>query len=129
MPAAAAGACNHPPSGRSRRSDRGEPGTRDPPRRLEQAIATTTTGGRIAVLSYHSGEDRIVKRVFRHAATGGCTCPSGLPCVCGAVRTVRIVRPEHREPGAAERAANPRSESARLRVVERIEPVENEGVR
>ena len=91
------------------------------PTALERAIAALVPRGRVAVLSYHSGEDRIVKAAFRAAATGGCVCPPGLPCVCGAVRTVRIVRPEHREPAAAERAANPRSESARLRIVERLE--------
>jgi 16S rRNA (cytosine1402-N4)-methyltransferase len=90
------------------------------PAALEQAIEAVRPGGRVAALSYHSGEDRIVKRVFRHAVTGGCTCPPGLPCICGAVRTVRIVRPETRTPSADERAANPRSESARLRIVEKL---------
>ncbi len=90
------------------------------PDALDQAIDVLAPGGRVAVLSYHSGEDRIVKAAFRHAATGGCTCPPGLPCVCGAVRTVRIVRPEHRSASAAERAVNRRAESARLRIVERL---------
>lgn len=90
------------------------------PDALEQAISALAPGGRLAVLSYHSGEDRIVKAAIRGAATGGCRCPAGLPCVCGAVRTVRIVRPEHREPSPAERETNPRSESARLRVAEKI---------
>ena len=48
--------------------------------------------GRVAVLTYHSGEDRIVKQRFSEAATGACTCPPGLPCVCGATPTVRRVR-------------------------------------
>jgi 16S rRNA (cytosine1402-N4)-methyltransferase len=91
------------------------------PDALGQAIDALEVDGRLAVLSYHSGEDRIVKAAIRQAATGGCRCPAGLPCVCGAVRTVRIVRPEHREPTPAERAANPRSESARLRAATKIE--------
>ena len=72
------------------------------------------------MLSYHSGEDRIVKERFRAAETGGCECPTGLPCVCGAVRTVRLVRRVPKTPSAAEVATNRRAASARLRVVERI---------
>ncbi len=74
------------------------------------------------MLSYHSGEDRIVKDRLR-AATGACDCPPGLPCVCDAVQTVRLVRGVPKRPSAAERAANPRAASARLRVAERIEPL------
>jgi 16S rRNA (cytosine1402-N4)-methyltransferase len=87
---------------------------------LDDTIARTTPGGRVAVLTYHSGEDRIVKGHFRHAVTGGCTCPPGLPCVCDAVRTVRLVRPEKRMARPEELARNPRAESARLRAVERL---------
>lgn len=88
---------------------------------LDQAIAATVPGGRIAVLSYHSGEDRIVADRFRQAVTGGCECPPELPCVCGAVRTVRIVRGVPKRPSPDEQASNPRARSARLRVVERID--------
>ena len=63
-------------------------------------------GGRIAVLSYHSGEDRIVKDRFRRA-TGACDCPPDLPCVCGAVQTVRLVRGVPRRPSAAETRGQP----------------------
>jgi 16S rRNA (cytosine1402-N4)-methyltransferase len=87
---------------------------------LDAAIARTSPGGRIAVLSYHSGEDRIVKERMRAAETGGCACPPELPCVCHAVQTVRVVRKVPRTPSAAEIVANPRASSARLRVVERI---------
>ncbi len=90
------------------------------PSAIDAAIAATGVGGRIAVLSYHSGEDRIVKDRFREAETGNCECPPGLPCVCGAVRTVRIVRGIAKRPSAAEAASNRRAASARLRVVERI---------
>jgi 16S rRNA (cytosine1402-N4)-methyltransferase len=87
---------------------------------VDDAIEATGPGGRVAVLSYHSGEDRIVKDRFRVAATGGCTCPVGLPCVCDAVRTVRLLRPGAWKPTKAEIAENPRAESARLRVVEKL---------
>jgi 16S rRNA (cytosine1402-N4)-methyltransferase len=87
---------------------------------LTQAIDALVPGGRCVVLAYHSGEDRIVKDVFRTAATGGCTCPPGLPCVCGATPTVRELRRGARKPSAAEVAANPRAEAARLRAAEKI---------
>lgn len=92
------------------------------PGALDDAIARLAPGGRGAVLSYHSGEDRIVKERFRHAETGGCTCPPRLPCGCGAVRTVRLLWRGSRTPGAAELAANPRAASARLRAVEKLGP-------
>ena len=90
------------------------------PDALDTAMARTAPGGRIAVLSYHSGEDRIVKERMRLAVTGGCACPPDLPCVCDAVQTVRLVRQVPRRPGPAELDGNRRSTSARLRVVERI---------
>lgn len=91
------------------------------PAALDDAIARLVPGGRIVVLAYHSGEDRIVKDRLRNAETGGCTCPPGLPCVCGAVPLVRLLGRGSRRPGAAEVAANPRSESARLRAAERLD--------
>lgn len=90
------------------------------PTALDDALDLLSPGGRCVVLSYHSGEDRIVKDRFRHAATGGCTCPPGLPCVCGATPTVRLLTRGARRPSPAEVAANRRSESARLRSVERL---------
>ena len=90
------------------------------PGALDQAIEKTRPGGRVIALAYHSGEDRIVKDRFRHAATGGCTCPVGLPCVCDAVATVRLLRPGALKPQAAEIALNRRAESARLRAVEKL---------
>lgn len=91
------------------------------PEALDKAIDALVPGGRVAVLSYHSGEDRIAKDRIRHAETGGCECPSDLPCVCGAVQTVRIVRAPKR-PGRAEAERNRRASSARLRVAEKIVP-------
>lgn len=88
---------------------------------LEKAIALLAPGGRCVVLAYHSGEDRIVKSTFRTAATGGCECPPGLPCGCGAVPTVRLLKRGAWKPSADEIARNRRSESARLRAVEKLE--------
>ena len=87
---------------------------------LEAAIDALAPGGRIAVLSYHSGEDRIVKQVLREAETGGCTCPPGLPCACGATPTLRLLRRGGRTPSAPELERNPRAESARLRSAEKL---------
>ncbi len=92
------------------------------PDALDQAVEATRPGGRIAVLAYHSGEDRIVKERFALAA-GACDCPHDLPCVCGAIQTVRIVRGVPKKASDDERTSNRRAVSARLRVVERIEAV------
>lgn len=91
------------------------------PDALDRAVAATVPGGRIAVLSYHSGEDRIAKQRFAIAA-GACDCPHDLPCVCGAIQTVRIVRGIAKRASAAEQQRNRRSSSALLRVVEKTEP-------
>lgn len=96
---------------------------------IDSAIARTAPGGRVAVLSYHSGEDRIVKDRMRVAATGDCACPPELPCVCDAVQTVRIVRGIARTPSKAEQANNRRAGSARLRVVERVPDAPTRGRR
>jgi 16S rRNA (cytosine1402-N4)-methyltransferase len=90
------------------------------PTAIDAALEMTAPRGRVAVLAYHSGEDRIVKERFRRAVTGGCTCPPGLPCVCDAVQTVRLLRQGAWKPTAAEVQANPRAESARLRAVEKL---------
>jgi 16S rRNA (cytosine1402-N4)-methyltransferase len=90
------------------------------PGAIDQAIDLLAPGGRCVVLAYHSGEDRIVKERFRTASTGGCTCPPGLPCVCGATPTVRLLKRGAWKPSAAEITANPRAESARLRAVEKL---------
>ena len=86
---------------------------------LDEAIDRLVPGGRGVVLSYHSGEDRLVKDRFSQAATGGCTCPARLPCACGAPPTATARRRSVR-PSTVEVEANPRAKSARLRVVERL---------
>ena len=86
---------------------------------LHRSIDVLAPAGRLVVLSYHSGEDRIVKQVMRDAESGGCTCPSGLPCVCGAISTLELIRRGGVTPSADELSVNPRSESARLRVAQR----------
>ena len=89
---------------------------------LDAAIDLLGAGGRLVTLAYHSGEDRLVKDRFLSASTGDCVCPPTLPCVCGARPTVRLLTRGARKPSAAEVAANPRSESARLRAVEKLAP-------
>jgi 16S rRNA (cytosine1402-N4)-methyltransferase len=82
---------------------------------LPAALDVLRPGGRIAVISFHSLEDRIVKRFFRREEHG-CTCPPDFPvCVCGQEPTLRLLTRKAIRPGADETAANPRSGSARLR--------------
>lgn len=85
---------------------------------LGQALALVAPGGRVVAISYHSGEDRLVKAAFRHAIDGGCTCPPGLPCVCGAKATARNLTRGGITPTVEECSDNPRATSARLRAVE-----------
>src|SRR4051812_13333636 len=75
---------------------------------LDAAMSRTAVGGRVAVLSYHSGEDRIAKQRMRLAVTGGCECPPGLPCGRGAGETVRIGPGIARTPPPAEPAGERR---------------------
>ncbi|MDA8080744.1 MAG: 16S rRNA (cytosine(1402)-N(4))-methyltransferase RsmH [Actinomycetota bacterium] len=88
---------------------------------LEKAFDLLAPGGRIAVLSYHSGEDSIVKSLFREQVTGGCICPTRYGCVCGAVAKARYVV-RSKAPSKEEIEGNPRSRSARLRAVEMLSP-------
>jgi 16S rRNA (cytosine1402-N4)-methyltransferase len=87
---------------------------------LEDAVDCLTTGGRLAVISFHSLEDRITKATFRRLADP-CICPPDLPaCVCGRQPIVDILTRRPIVPSPQETAANPRARSARLRVVARL---------
>ncbi len=88
---------------------------------IEAAISRLHPRGRIAVIAYHSLEDREVKTQFREAAKG-CVCPPRIPvCICGHEPRVRLLTRRAVRPGEAECARNPRARSARLRVAERLE--------
>ena len=87
---------------------------------LDGAISVLAPGGRLAVMSYHSLEDRMVKAAFREAETGGCVCPPGLPCACGAEPTVKLLKRGAWKASEAEIETNRRAESVRLRAVERL---------
>ena len=88
---------------------------------LPAALDMLRPGGRVAVISFHSLEDRIVKHTFREWARG-CTCPPEFPiCVCGHEPELRVLTPKPIRPSAREAALNPRATSARLRVGEKVE--------
>lgn len=93
---------------------------------LPVALAALAPGGRVAVLSYHSLEDRAVKRFFNEEA-GGCTCPPDFPvCVCGARARVRVLTRRPIRPPADEIVHNRRASAARLRAAERLVDAELE---
>jgi 16S rRNA (cytosine1402-N4)-methyltransferase len=90
-------------------------------RALPAALEMLRPGGRLGVISFHSLEDRIVKRFLRNAERG-CTCPPDFPvCVCGSEPTMRATPRRAVRPTAAEIARNPRAQSARLRVGTKVE--------
>lgn len=87
---------------------------------LPQAIKALAPGGRLAVIAFHSLEDRIVKRAFK-ATAGMCVCPPEQPfCDCEREAQVRLLKPFPMRPSEDEVAQNPRARSARLRVVEKL---------
>ena len=87
---------------------------------IENAVSRMRKGGRVAIITFHSLEDRIVKQAFQKLATG-CTCPKSLPvCVCGNTPKVRIITKKPILPSDGELAENNRSHSAKLRVIEKL---------
>ena len=87
---------------------------------IRAAVARLNKGGRVAIITFHSLEDRIVKQTFASLAQG-CTCPKDFPiCVCGNKPTVKIITRKPILPSAEELAENPRSRSAKLRVAEKL---------
>ncbi len=87
---------------------------------IRAAVERLRHGGRIAVITFHSLEDRIVKRVFAELERG-CVCPPDFPvCVCGRTPTLRAVHKKPITASDAELSANPRARSAKLRVAEKL---------
>ena len=87
---------------------------------LPAVVDALDEGGRAVVLTYHSLEDRIVKRFFADEARG-CTCPPDFPiCTCGASARLRVLTRRPVRPSAEETARNPRSSAAKLRAAERL---------
>ena len=90
------------------------------PPMLEAAAEVLNVGGRLAVISFHSLEDRIIKKTMQELATG-CTCPPNFPvCVCGKKPKMKLVSRKPIVSGAAELEYNPRARSAKLRVAEKL---------
>ncbi|MBQ6473536.1 MAG: 16S rRNA (cytosine(1402)-N(4))-methyltransferase RsmH [Victivallales bacterium] len=89
-------------------------------RGLQEAVQLAAPGARLAVITFHSLEDRIVKHFFQHEAAT-CVCPPGLPiCTCGKIQTVRIVTRKPIRPADEECKANSRAACAKLRVAIKI---------
>jgi len=87
---------------------------------VDDAVSVLESGARVAIVSFHSLEDRIVKRAFRRLE-GECTCPPGMPvCGCGAKAIVEIVTNRPLTASEEEETRNPRSRSAKLRVAEKL---------
>ncbi len=87
---------------------------------IESAAKLMKKGGRIAVITFHSLEDRIVKQTFASLASG-CTCPRDFPvCVCGKTQEIKIITHKPILPSDAELEENPRARSAKLRAAEKL---------
>ena len=87
---------------------------------LDKAFSLLKKDGRLAVITFHSLEDRMVKQRFV-SYTKGCTCPPEFPqCVCGKTPSGKLITRKPIEPSAEELAANSRSRSAKLRIIEKI---------
>jgi 16S rRNA (cytosine1402-N4)-methyltransferase len=87
---------------------------------ISDAVDILETDGRLAIISFHSLEDRIVKQTFQKLA-GKCSCPPRLPqCMCGALKKIEILTKRPTVPTDAEMAENPRSRSAKMRVCKKL---------
>lgn len=87
---------------------------------IDKAVSKLKIGGRLAIISFHSLEDRIVKQKFKELATG-CICPPDFPiCVCGHKPAVKLITKHPVEATADELSKNPRSAPAKLRVIEKL---------
>ena len=87
---------------------------------LQDAIEVLKPGGRLAVITFHSLEDRLVKETFKEAAQG-CTCPKDFPiCICHQEPRIKLLTGKPVFPSREEVAENPRSRSAKLRIAERV---------
>ncbi|OEH84703.1 16S rRNA (cytosine(1402)-N(4))-methyltransferase [Desulfuribacillus stibiiarsenatis] len=87
---------------------------------LDKGIQLLAAGGRMAVITFHSLEDRIVKKTFQKYV-GGCICPPGFPqCACGRISAFKLVNRKAIEPSDTEVEGNPRARSAKLRVIEKL---------
>ena len=87
---------------------------------MEAAVERLNPGGRLAVISFHSLEDRIIKKTMQRLATG-CTCPPEFPvCVCGKKPKIKLITRKPIVSTEAELAYNPRARSAKLRVAEKV---------
>lgn len=87
---------------------------------IRDAVSLLNKGGRIAIITFHSLEDRIVKQAFASLAAG-CTCPKNFPiCVCGNKPKVKVITKKPILPSDAELEENPRSRSAKLRIAEKL---------
>ena len=90
------------------------------PPMLNAAAEHLNTGGRLAAISFHSLEDRIIKKTMQELATG-CTCPPNFPvCVCGKTPKMKLISRKPITPGEGELTENPRARSAKLRVAEKL---------
>lgn len=90
------------------------------PKLIDEGIPKLRSGGRMAVITFHSLEDRLVKNAFR-TLENPCTCPKNIPvCVCGKKPVVRVITRKPILPGARELEINTRSHSAKLRVCEKL---------